>query len=66
MATSSHLLIMKGDVPEDKANMGDGDEGPGSLVSSLSPDAVMFKDLQFCELCLYQAGNGTQMLGIIT
>lgn len=70
VATGSHLVIMKGNVPEDKALLEDRDGRPGSLVTSLSSDATMSKvtprlDLQLWETCSYWEGSGTQTLGIM-
>lgn len=52
--TGSHPVIMKGDVPKDKANVEDEDGRPGFLVTSLSLDAMMFKEILPLDLQLYE------------
>lgn len=70
VATGSHLAIMKGNVPEDKAYLEGRDGRPGSLVTSLSSDATMCKDtprldLRLWEMCPFWEDSGTQTLGIM-
>lgn len=48
------LWSWKGDVPKDKANVEDEDGRPGFLVTSLSLDAMMFKEILPLDLQLYE------------